>query len=124
MAYIYDTNLLVLFLIRTVYLIIGLCRKATKNEIKNRYCNLFPFDRNLVSLEKEEDYINASWIELPRGKIYYIKEIVIFVNENLSFEPSASITIHYFLFELKIRETTVQENTLICQKIKNKFESM
>merc|ERR1712198_153979 len=38
----------------------GLCRKATKNEIQNRYCNLFPFDRNLVSLEKEEDYINAS----------------------------------------------------------------
>ena len=87
---------------------------------------MFPFDRNLVSLEKEEDYINASWIELPRGKIYNMKEIVIFVNENLemSFEPSASITIHYFLFELKIRETTVQEITLICQKIKNKFESM
>ena len=55
--------------IEIINLIVGLCKKAEKNEIKNRYCNLFPFDRNLVSLEKEEDYINASWIELPKGKI-------------------------------------------------------
>ena len=38
-----------------------------KNEHKNRYCNLFPFDRNLVHLE-ENEYINASWIKLPKGK--------------------------------------------------------
>lgn len=44
----------------------GLCSKAAKNEIKNRYCNLFPFDRNLVHLEKDDEYINASWIELPK----------------------------------------------------------
>ena len=48
-------------------MVTGLCKKAVKNEIKNRYCNLFPFDQNLVHLEKEEEYINASWIELPKG---------------------------------------------------------
>ena len=51
-------------------MILGLCSKAAKNEIKNRYCNLFPFDRNLVHLEKDEEYINASWIELPKGNYY------------------------------------------------------
>merc|ERR1712001_355150 len=43
----------------------GLCKGATKNEHKNRYCNLFPFDRNLVHLE-EKEYVNASWIKLPK----------------------------------------------------------
>ena len=48
--------------------ILGLCVEAVKNEVKNRYCNLFPFDRNLVTLENGS-YINASWIELPKGII-------------------------------------------------------
>ena len=45
---------------------IGLCKRAKKNEHKNRYCNLFPFDKNLVHLE-ENEYVNASWIKLPKG---------------------------------------------------------
>merc|ERR1719400_2200201 len=43
----------------------GLCKRAKKNEHKNRYCNLFPFDTNLVHLE-EKEYVNASWIKLPK----------------------------------------------------------
>ena len=30
----------------------GLCNVAEKNKYKNRYCNLFPFDRNLVKLKE------------------------------------------------------------------------
>ena len=30
----------------------GLCKVAEKNKYKNRYCNLFPFDRNLVQLKE------------------------------------------------------------------------
>ena len=29
----------------------GLCQVAEKNKYKNRYCNLFPFDQNLVHLD-------------------------------------------------------------------------
>ena len=34
-----------------------LCQKAENNRLKNRYCNLFPFDRNLVQLEECLNYI-------------------------------------------------------------------
>ena len=55
------------FLVNGNLCLIGLCKRATKNEHKNRYCNLFPFDTNLVHLE-EKEYVNASWIKLPKGK--------------------------------------------------------
>ena len=29
-----------------------------------RYCNLFPFDENIVSLENPDHYINASWMKI------------------------------------------------------------
>ena len=45
--------------------------QACKNPYKNRYCNLFPFDTNLVVLDNEGRYVNASWIDLPG--IYSIK---------------------------------------------------
>lgn len=41
----------------------GLCNQAVRNRLKNRYCNLFPFDSNIVDLP-HGDYINASWIRL------------------------------------------------------------
>ena len=44
---------------------LGLCNKAVKNERKNRYCNLFPFDKNIVNVESDPDfYINASWMQV------------------------------------------------------------
>ena len=46
-----------------VYL--GLCNQAVKNERKNRYCNLFPFDKHIVGFEDDPDYyINASWMQV------------------------------------------------------------
>ena len=45
-----------------------LCVKAQNNRLKNRYCNLFPFDENVVELPGD-DYINASWIELGQKYI-------------------------------------------------------
>ena len=39
--------------------------QACKNPYKNRYSNLSPFDTNLVLLDNEERYVNASWIDLP-----------------------------------------------------------
>lgn len=42
----------------------GLCEKACQNPKKNRYCNLFPFDEQIVSLQDPDQYINASWIDL------------------------------------------------------------
>ena len=42
----------------------GLCKKACRNERKNRYCNLFPFDETIVNLEDPNQYINASWVRL------------------------------------------------------------
>ncbi len=48
----------------------GLCKKACDNERKNRYCNLFPFDSNLVHFDDEPDfYVNASWVNVtPEDK--------------------------------------------------------
>ena len=43
--------------------------------LQNRYCNLFPFDENLVELKNNDGqdiYINASWLELPKGTGRYI----------------------------------------------------
>ena len=40
----------------------GLCKKARRNPKKNRYCNLFPFDENIVHLDNPNQYINASWM--------------------------------------------------------------
>ncbi len=35
------------------------------NCLNYRYCNLFPFDKNIVSLGDSSRYINASWIRFP-----------------------------------------------------------
>ena len=44
---------------------LGLCNQAVKNERKNRYCNLFPFDKHIVGFEDDPDYyINASWMQV------------------------------------------------------------
>ena len=46
-----------------------LCKRASANEDKNRYCNLFPFDTNVYNFPGSSDkYINASWIDLEEGK--------------------------------------------------------
>ena len=42
---------------------LGLCQKACKFPRQNRYCNLFPFDTNIVHLS-ENQYINASWMKI------------------------------------------------------------
>lgn len=45
----------------------GLCLKACQFPKHNRYCNLFPFDKNIVELKQDPKltYINASWMTLP-----------------------------------------------------------
>ena len=42
----------------------GLCQKACRFPLKNRYCNLFPFDENIVNLQDPNEYINASWMKI------------------------------------------------------------
>ena len=42
----------------------GLCKKACQHPRKNRYCNLFPFDENIVQFEDPNQYINASWVKI------------------------------------------------------------
>jgi protein tyrosine phosphatase len=42
----------------------GLCKKACKNPQKNRYRNLYPYDKSIVSLQDPEQYINASWVSV------------------------------------------------------------
>jgi protein tyrosine phosphatase len=42
----------------------GLCNKASHNPRKNRYCNLFPYDKSIVTLQDPEKYINASWVKI------------------------------------------------------------
>ena len=46
--------------------------QACRHPYKNRYCNLFPFDTNLVTLNQESSYINASWIQLPGASNRFI----------------------------------------------------
>jgi len=49
-----------------------LCKVASQHPNKNRYCNLFPFDENLVRFDDDDvnmsselrEYINASWLTL------------------------------------------------------------
>ena len=42
----------------------GLCKKACQFPLMNRYCNLFPFDENIVNLQNPDHYINASWMKI------------------------------------------------------------
>ena len=42
----------------------GLCKKACQFPLMNRYCNLFPFDENIVNLQNSDHYINASWMKI------------------------------------------------------------
>ena len=42
----------------------GLCKKACQFPQMNRYCNLFPFDENIVNLQNPDHYINASWMKI------------------------------------------------------------
>ena len=44
----------------------GLCEKAVKkkNQSKNRYCNLHPFDKYVFNFEDPDQYINASWVKI------------------------------------------------------------
>ena len=41
-----------------------LCKKACKFKKKNRYSNLFPFDKSIVNFDSKDHYINASWMKL------------------------------------------------------------
>ena len=44
----------------------GLCEKAEKkkNQSKNRYCNLHPFDKYVFNFKDPDQYINASWVKI------------------------------------------------------------
>ena len=44
----------------------GLCEKAAKkkNQSKNRYCNLYPFDKYIFNFEDPDQYINASYVKI------------------------------------------------------------
>ena len=52
----------------------GSCRVAEKNRYKNRYCNLFPFDRNLVQLEERQEFQNEFSCSIPYRIIMYNPE--------------------------------------------------
>ena len=41
----------------------GLCRKACQFPNQHRYSNMYPFDKNLVNLQGQNKYINASWMK-------------------------------------------------------------
>ena len=45
--------------------------KACKNPFKNRYCNLYPFDTNLVKLGNDR-FVNASWIDFAGSEARFI----------------------------------------------------
>ena len=42
----------------------GLCKKACQFPNQHRYSNMFPFDKNLVNLQGQNKYINASWMKI------------------------------------------------------------
>ena len=79
---------------------------------------MFPFDTNLVHLE-ENEYVNASWIKLPKGK-------------NI-FSTSASQIISWVIFGLidniilmpfKIPVTILRENTSAYPQTRTKTGSI
>ena len=42
----------------------GLCKKACQFPNQHRYSNMYPFDENLVNLQDQNKYINASWMKV------------------------------------------------------------
>ena len=49
-----------------------LCQRACANETKNRYSNLYPFDKNIYKFHNKDLYINGSWIDIKAGFRYII----------------------------------------------------
>ena len=63
----------------------GLCEKAVKkkNQSKNRYCNLYPFDKYIFNFEDPDQYINASWVKiLPWFPTKRLKIFCIYLRKN------------------------------------------
>ena len=63
----------------------GLCEKAAKkiNQSKNRYCNLYPFDKYIFNFEDPDQYINASWVKiLPWFPTKRLKIFCIYLRKN------------------------------------------
>lgn len=51
-----------------------LCLYSCQNELKNRYSNLYPYDKHIFQFAKQKYYINASWIDFKEdsGSKYII----------------------------------------------------